>query len=121
MPTKSNSLPILLNVKIQLSKFRVCHFATRPSANFSEKQQSVIMTQSLPLDFPEMWEVFGGSVFHEDLRGDLVQVGRQIDEFRQARTSQNSESQAGAFLLSAVHSILSGEIVAAVNILNGII
>lgn len=75
------------------------------------------MGSGVDFNFPDLWRVFGGSVFADEYRGNLVTADEQIKHLETA-AEDTKDSQAKAILLRSIHSVMTGQINLAITTLS---
>lgn len=74
------------------------------------------------MDFREICSFFGGSIFYEELRGDLKEIRARIDQEEcDVSVECTSDERARILLLNAVWNLLSGNFKIAKNFLDDLI
>ncbi|KAK4978376.1 hypothetical protein LTR28_005951 [Elasticomyces elasticus] len=67
------------------------------------------MSTNVSTHFPQMWNVFGGSIYRDDYKGNFEESARYIEEAR--RSAPNAvDLQAGFEILDAILQTLIGNI-----------
>ncbi|KAH6720106.1 CHAT domain-containing protein [Leptodontidium sp. MPI-SDFR-AT-0119] len=61
------------------------------------------------MDFKELCQFFGGTIFKEESRGDLKKIREDLTKRDESRTSQDANEEAAVILIRAVWQLQSGE------------
>lgn len=73
---------------------------------------------AVPVEFPGIWDNFGGSIFRGEYRSDFAQAEKKIAEARDSLDRTHQESAASLDFVAAIHCILAGQIRKAEGILD---
>ncbi|KAH8733607.1 CHAT domain-containing protein [Ilyonectria robusta] len=60
------------------------------------------------MDYTTVCDFFGGSIFHDDLRGNFVETQQRIDQLISAIDHQSDDEKNASFLLQAVQFVMQG-------------
>lgn len=60
------------------------------------------------MDYATVCDFFGGSIFHDDLRGNFVETQQRIDQLISASDHQSDDEKSACFLLQAVQFLMQG-------------
>lgn len=60
------------------------------------------------MDYATVCDFFGGSIFHDDLRGNFVETQQRIDQLISAADHQSDDEKSASFLLQAVQFLMQG-------------
>ena len=73
------------------------------------------------MDFREVCEFFGGTIFYEELRGNLHDLSASIDSYEHLPEHRDADSRAAGTLLRVVHRLYSGNFRSAQQLLTSLL
>jgi hypothetical protein len=72
----------------------------------------------MELEFPNIWNLFGGSIYRDEYRGDFADADRRIRLALSSIPADDHNARAGLELARAIHALLTGHIRETESILN---